>query len=164
MSRPLFRLNSVATSPGWKQFAVTPVPSRRRASSVVNRMLARSKRENRRSAIDCFLTRAGCSLGDELLGKNGAQTQGLVRRGIAARAEVPREMHSRKTGPGGTASPCEQVEELNTPLLVYAGARQSMHVGAEGPMHARFRFFGLSQTWHHPARAHSLSAELGHQS
>jgi hypothetical protein len=25
----------VATSPGWKQFAVTPVPSSRRASSVV---------------------------------------------------------------------------------------------------------------------------------
>src|SRR6516162_7687711 len=40
ISRPLLRLNPVATSPGWKQFAVTPVPSRRRASSVVNRMLA----------------------------------------------------------------------------------------------------------------------------
>jgi len=40
ISRPLVRLNPVATSPGWKQFAVTPVPSRRRASSVVNRMLA----------------------------------------------------------------------------------------------------------------------------
>src|SRR5262245_21603525 len=40
ISRPLLRLNSVATSPGWKQFAVTPVPSRRRASSVVNRTLA----------------------------------------------------------------------------------------------------------------------------
>jgi hypothetical protein len=37
---PLLRLNPVATSPGWKQFAVTPVPSRRRASSIVNRMLA----------------------------------------------------------------------------------------------------------------------------
>src|SRR6266480_3006288 len=36
ISRPLLRLNPVATSPGWKQFAVTPVPSRRRASSVVN--------------------------------------------------------------------------------------------------------------------------------
>jgi hypothetical protein len=35
ISRPLLRLNPVATSPGWKQFAVTPVPSRRRASSVV---------------------------------------------------------------------------------------------------------------------------------
>src|SRR5205807_6155402 len=34
ISRPLLRLNPVATSPGWKQFAVTPVPSRRRASSV----------------------------------------------------------------------------------------------------------------------------------
>ena len=31
--RPLLRLKPVATSPGWKQFAVTPVPSRRRASS-----------------------------------------------------------------------------------------------------------------------------------
>src|SRR5262249_16474686 len=40
ISRPLLRLNPVATSPGWKQFAVTPVPSSRRASSVVNRMLA----------------------------------------------------------------------------------------------------------------------------
>src|SRR5215831_5203900 len=40
ISRPLLRLNPVATSPGWKQFAVTPVPSRRRASSVVNRILA----------------------------------------------------------------------------------------------------------------------------
>ena len=40
ISRPLLRLNPVVTSPGWKQFAVTPVPSRRRASSVVNRMLA----------------------------------------------------------------------------------------------------------------------------
>src|SRR6516164_5740357 len=40
ISRPLLRLNPVATSPGWKQFAVTPVPSRRRVSSVVNRMLA----------------------------------------------------------------------------------------------------------------------------
>ena len=40
ISRPLLRLNPVATSPGWKQFAVTPVPSRRRASSIVNRMLA----------------------------------------------------------------------------------------------------------------------------
>ena len=40
INRPLLRLNPVATSPGWKQFAVTPVPSRRRASSVVNRMLA----------------------------------------------------------------------------------------------------------------------------
>src|SRR4029450_4919913 len=38
--RPLLRLNSVATSPGWKQFAVTPVPSRRRAHSVVDRVLA----------------------------------------------------------------------------------------------------------------------------
>src|SRR5215510_12220232 len=28
MSRLLLRLNPVATSPGWKQFAVTPVPSR----------------------------------------------------------------------------------------------------------------------------------------
>src|SRR5262249_10420726 len=28
ISRPLLRLNPVATSPGWKQFAVTPVPSR----------------------------------------------------------------------------------------------------------------------------------------
>src|SRR5215831_9298452 len=40
ISRSLLRLNPVATSPGWKQFAVTPVPSSRRASSVVNRMLA----------------------------------------------------------------------------------------------------------------------------
>src|SRR5262245_28755280 len=40
ISRPLLRLNPVATRPGWKQFAVTPVPSRRRASSVVNRILA----------------------------------------------------------------------------------------------------------------------------
>ena len=40
ISGPLLRLNPVATSPGWKQFAVTPVPSSRRASSVVNRMLA----------------------------------------------------------------------------------------------------------------------------
>src|SRR5262245_40601291 len=40
ISRPLLRLNPGATSPGWKQFAVTPVPSRRRASSVVKRMLA----------------------------------------------------------------------------------------------------------------------------
>jgi hypothetical protein len=40
VSRPLLRLKPVATSPGWKQFAVTPVPSRRRASSVVNRMFA----------------------------------------------------------------------------------------------------------------------------
>src|SRR6266436_1741534 len=41
ISRPLLRLNPVVTRPGWKQFAVTPVPSRRRASSVVNRMLAK---------------------------------------------------------------------------------------------------------------------------
>src|SRR5262249_27236066 len=40
ISKPLLRLNPVATSPGLKQFAVTPVRSRRRASSVVNRMLA----------------------------------------------------------------------------------------------------------------------------
>jgi hypothetical protein len=40
ISRPLLQLNPVATSPGWKQFAVTPVPSRRRASSDVKRILA----------------------------------------------------------------------------------------------------------------------------
>src|SRR6476469_3222119 len=40
ISRPLLRLNPVATSPGWKQFSVTPVPSRRRANSVVNSTLA----------------------------------------------------------------------------------------------------------------------------
>jgi tetratricopeptide (TPR) repeat protein len=36
ISTPLLRLNPVATSPGWKQFAVTPVPSRRRAIPVVS--------------------------------------------------------------------------------------------------------------------------------
>src|SRR5262249_42066923 len=49
--RPLLRLNPVATSPGWKQFAVTPVPSRRRASSVADAAAcgARTgKRGNRR--------------------------------------------------------------------------------------------------------------------
>ena len=40
ISAPLLRLKPVATSPGWKQYAVTPVPSSRRASSRVNMMLA----------------------------------------------------------------------------------------------------------------------------
>src|SRR5438552_15469417 len=40
ISSPLLRLNPVATSPGWKQLAVTAVPARRCANSAVNRMLA----------------------------------------------------------------------------------------------------------------------------
>ena len=40
ISVPLLWLNPVATVPGWKHVAVTPVPSSRRASSAVNRMFA----------------------------------------------------------------------------------------------------------------------------
>ena len=40
ISTPLLRLKPVATSPGWKQFAVTPLPARRRANSDVKRIFA----------------------------------------------------------------------------------------------------------------------------
>src|SRR5260370_40291885 len=40
ISKPLLRLNPVATRPGWKQFAVTPLPSSRRARSAVSRTVA----------------------------------------------------------------------------------------------------------------------------
>jgi coenzyme F420-reducing hydrogenase beta subunit len=49
---PLWSPKRVATKPGCRQLAVTPVPCRRRASSRVKRMLQSLERPRRSSVID----------------------------------------------------------------------------------------------------------------